>query len=99
MTSNKDMELLSSASNCVVARHVGRRFPGILIQGDTLSTLVDDVDELIDECNSRDTESAKAIAKNIRSKLEDWLVHYERVLEVNGIDRPYAKSMHDRKRS
>ena len=98
MTTSKDIELFSSASNSVVARHAGRRYPGVLIQGDSLSSLVDDIDELIDECVSGENEFAKEIAINIRSKFEDWLIHYERVLKLKGIDLPYAKSISDRQR-
>jgi hypothetical protein len=34
------VEIYSDASNAAVMRHPGRRFPGVLLQGDTLSILV-----------------------------------------------------------
>jgi hypothetical protein len=33
------VEIYSDATNAAVMRHPGRKFPGVLIQGDTLHTL------------------------------------------------------------
>jgi hypothetical protein len=39
------VEELGRAGGLVLAHHVGRRFPGVLIQGDTLLTLMRDLEE------------------------------------------------------
>jgi hypothetical protein len=41
VSAENDIKLLSSASNAFVAHHLERNFPGVLIQGDTLTTLFD----------------------------------------------------------
>jgi hypothetical protein len=37
MAKMKEFELLNDATNTVVARHIERNFPGLLLQGDTVT--------------------------------------------------------------
>lgn len=49
MAKVQEFEVLSDASNAVVARHPSRNHPGVLIQGDSLRALLGDVNELVQE--------------------------------------------------
>lgn len=86
------IEVLDEASNAVVARHVDREFPGILLQGDTLKILLDDLVELREEVDAKDFEAVGDIADSLKEQLEVLLAHYEKVLTQNGMSLPYSKS-------
>lgn len=88
-----DIELLNSATNAVVARHVEREFPGVLLQGDTLKIIFDDLEELIEDLDAKDIDSAKGISEGLKEMFVDLLSHYESVLAENNIVLPYSKSV------
>lgn len=90
MATIQEFELLSAESHCVIARHPGRHHPGVLVQGDTLRALLDDVEELIDEMAAQELQSAKEIILSIHSRIVDTLGYYERTLDSNGLEIPYA---------
>jgi len=96
MSDSQKIELLSDATNEVVARYVERNYPGVLIQGDTLKILFDDLEELQEEIASGDMESAKEISDVIQEKLLDLLTHYEKVLSEHGIELPYFGAVSSR---
>lgn len=90
MAEMQEFELLSSASNAVVARHPGREFPGILLQGDTLRTFLDDIEELSEEVTEGNLEQAKEICKALQERFIEILSHYEHVLDQYGQGLPYT---------
>ena len=88
----QELEVFSSASNAAIIRHPGRRFPGLLVQGDTLNGLRNDVRylaELIGETNEEEDEELHYTLLILREKLDGMLAHYEAVLKAHGIQRPY----------
>lgn len=93
MAERQEFELLSNATNAVVARHLERNFPGLLIQGDTLKTLLDDIEELREEAANGDLEAVKEISDILREKFVELLTHYEKVLEEHGCELPYVGSV------
>ncbi len=95
MASKEEFEVLSDASNAVVARHPARSQPGILVQGDTLRALLDDVDELVEEAEHGDRGNATEIARIVQGRIRDLLEHYERVLDSEDRALPYAKRVSD----
>tara|TARA_R110002074_G_C12341455_1_gene648827 strand:+ start:400 stop:699 length:300 start_codon:yes stop_codon:yes gene_type:complete len=93
MAEMKEFELLNDATNAVVVRHPERNFPGLLIQGDTLKTLLDDIDELREEAFAGDLESVKEISIILQDKFTELLTHYEKVLTEHGLEHPYVGSV------
>jgi len=93
MTEMKEFEVFNEASHAVVFKHVGRNFPGLLTQGDTLKAFLDDMKELHKEVENSDLESIKEIFENVQEKLVDLLSHYEKVLETHGHELPYIDSV------
>lgn len=89
----KEFELFSSATNAVIARHLGRNFPGVLIQGDTLRGILSDIEELREELESRDLEAVEGIAEALQERFIGFLRHYEEVLEKHNIELPYVGSV------
>ena len=72
------VEFVGAESGVVVLKMSERRFPGVLVQGDTLLSLLQDLEE----------ESPDTVAiQTVRS----WLRSYEVVLERNGLELPYPR--------
>jgi predicted RNase H-like HicB family nuclease len=81
------VEIYSDATNAVVMRHPGRRFPGVLIQGDTLASLVMRLDS-IRRSASASAEPADELA-NVHEHLKELLQHYKNVLVSHSIELPF----------
>jgi hypothetical protein len=83
-------EILDHTTNAAVVQLPGRRFPGIVIQGDTLNSLVGaaaTVSRLADHHGSRDLRDEAAA---LRDDLRRLQAHYEAVLSSRGIALPYV---------
>ncbi len=93
MKTTQEFEILSDATNAIVARYIERNFPGILIQGDTLKIIFDDIEEIREAAAAGDLEVVKDLSDSLQSKLQEILVHYEKVLKENCFELPYADSV------
>jgi hypothetical protein len=79
----ESVEIYSDETNRAVMRHPGRKFPGVLIQGDTLFTLC----AMADEACAKD-QSNKELDR-LRAALLDLLLHYKIVLGEHEIRLPF----------
>ncbi|WP_371799133.1 hypothetical protein OG963_15045 [Streptomyces sp. NBC_01707] len=84
-----EAELFTDGGNDAVLRLPGRRFPGVLIQGDTLSVLQADVAELAELCSAGDLEEARNAASLLHAELRAKLERYTAALEAHEITRPF----------
>ncbi|MFF8275078.1 DUF6959 family protein [Streptomyces lateritius] len=84
-----EAELFTDGGNDAVVRLPGRNFPGVLIQGDTLSTLRSDMAELVELCAAGDLVEARHVASLLQADLGAKLKRYTDVLEAHGIARPF----------
>jgi hypothetical protein len=83
------VEIYSDQTNSAVMRHPGRRFPGVLVQGDTLYTLCHRVDAA---CQGADREQPGYDELNeLRNGLWDLLSHYKMVLGEHGLPLPFSE--------
>lgn len=82
-------ELFTDGGNDAVVRLPGRRFPGVLIQGDTLSTIRSDIAELADLCATGDLTEARETAALLLDELDARLQRYTEALAAHGIPRPF----------
>jgi hypothetical protein len=78
----------TDGGNDAVVRLPGRKFPGVLIQGDTLSILQADVAELVELCATGDLGEARHVASLLHADLGAKLQRYTEALEAHGIRRP-----------
>ncbi|MDJ1185047.1 DUF6959 family protein [Roseofilum casamattae] len=93
------VEILSNQSNSVIAATPGRHFPGILLQGDTISNVFDDlkrVYDFISQQSGEEVEDAKYNILSILELLEDNLRHYEYALTKHDRELPYHPSIEQR---
>lgn len=69
---------LGTRGNLRLAHAEDRRFPGLLVQGDTLASLLEDLEE----------EAPNSFAL---LKVRDWLAAYEEMMAERGLDLPYRR--------
>ena len=83
------VEIYSDQTNSAILRHPGRRFPGVLIQGDSLYNLCRRADLIcLDARDSVGDETYQEI-NDLRNALWGYLTHYKMVLGEHGIEMPF----------
>lgn len=85
-----EVEIYSDVTNRAVMRHPGRKFPGMLVQGDNLYQLCLQADALCNELRD-DPSAAFESANKIRNALQDYLSHYRQALTEHGIPLPFRE--------
>lgn len=87
-----ELEVYSQSTNRAVVKMPGRHFPGLVIQGDSLSNLL-----LLAESICKKSEKTSDIdliteARELRNNLQQLLLHYEATLSKHNIPLPYSKA-------
>ena len=72
-------------------RHPGRKFPGVLIQGDTLHSLCVSADEACATARGVMSEDDFESLNEVRNQLWSLLTHYKSVLEAHKIGLPFSE--------
>jgi hypothetical protein len=80
-----EAELFTDGSNNAVVRLPGRRFPSVLVQGDTLAQLRVDLAEVQQALSGGDFNGANDSLAFVLNDLGGWLGHYIEALEKRGI--------------
>jgi len=88
----EQVEIYSDATNAAVLRHPGRRFPGVLVQGDTLWTLCQRADAVCAANRGRLAFQSYDELNELRNALQSFLVHYKAVLAEHGIPLPFSET-------
>ena|SRR5712691_5466800 len=86
-----ELMVLDDATNATVAKLPWRAFPGVLLQGDSLKILHDDVREAAAALRESDIASATEVLDDIDARIGDLLSRYEAALNAAGIELPYSK--------
>ena len=89
-------EILSHVSNSAIVRLPGRQFPGVVVQGDTLSKLFDGARYMLLEFKRLRDEERYYEALMLAEQLQGQLLHYEAVLAQRGMCLPYALPVNQR---
>ncbi len=84
----ESVEIYSDAPNNAVMRHPGRKFPGILLQGDNLHVMVASLRYVMANDASLDKEPAGRL-REVAERMEEMLAHYRSVLTANHIQLPF----------
>ena len=87
----EELEVYSHACNSCIIKMPERRFPGVLIQGDSLSTLYHNVLELVNELEGKVEEETFLQALEIAESLECHLDNYIKTLKNHNIELPFSK--------
>lgn len=87
----KELEVLSEASNVAVVRMPGRRFPGSVIQGDSLSHLRWLAEDVRNRLQDHPDEDLRDTAQELFELLDGRLRQYVNVLDAEGIPLPFNR--------
>ena len=81
------IEIYSDATNAAVMRHPGRKFPGMLIQGDTLHALSQMASTALAgaEPDSDHWHDLKELADDLQSRVD----FYSQVMREHGLKVPF----------
>ena len=84
----KPVEIYSDATNAAVMRHPGRRFPGMLIQGDTLNNLSRMAAAALigAEPESDHWHDLKELADDLRWRVD----FYSQVMREHALELPFS---------
>ena len=86
-----EVEIYSQATNIPVIRMPGRKFPGSVIQGDSLMVLVGLAKEVFEKVKNSDDADLVYGALELKELLEERIEHYESVMEKSGMKLPYNR--------
>lgn len=83
--------MMTGAQNYAVLRLPGRRFPGVLVQGDSLSILTAEVQQALALLRAGDTAGAEEELAYVANHLSGLLDGYIRVLDAAGTPLPFNR--------
>lgn len=85
-----EVEILSETPNHVVLRSPGRRFPGSLIQGDSLNVLLTLARSVRAHARASGDATWRDDAEELHELLQARLLHYQDVLRAAGSLLPWG---------
>ncbi|MGC1429241.1 MAG: hypothetical protein WA822_11685 [Albidovulum sp.] len=83
------VEIYSDTTNAAIMRHPGRKFPGVLLQGDTLHILCKRADIAL-ETLDRNTDAYEEL-NEIRNALWSLKNHYKSTLVEHQVPMPFSE--------
>ena len=86
-----DLEIYADQTNAAVVRHPGRRFPGVLVQGDSLYALCTQADRACAAAKGKLDPGAYDELNALRDALWGYLTHYKSVLGQHQIPLPFSE--------
>ncbi len=89
-----ELEIYSSDSNYAIIKAPNRKFPGVLIQGDTLRVLCQQVQTIALAMKETPNFSEELLStvEDLQEGLLNRLLHYQNALLAHNIDLPYFAS-------
>lgn len=85
-----EVELLTDGGNNAVVRMPERQFPGVVVQGDTLSSLWETARLALEAVRGeRGRHDGIAELASVVQHLDALLTRYEKALDAHGVHRPY----------
>ncbi|GAA3207109.1 DUF6959 family protein [Dactylosporangium siamense] len=86
-----EVEMMTGQHNYAVLRLPGRRFPGVLVQGDSLSILSGEVQQALDLLRAGDTAAAEEELAYVANHLAELVDGYVRILDAAGMPLPFQR--------
>lgn len=88
-----ELEVLSQAPNQAIVQMPGRAFPGSVVQGDSLTILWQLSRSVRDRARRGQDSDLVDEAEELFTLLQGRLLHYQRVLQAQGIRLPYGEAV------
>ena len=89
----EELDVFSTASNAAIIRPPGRQFPGVVVQGDSLSNLYASAIAALTSLRAGDLSDCDEEIIDLCDQLRWRLELYEQVLTAEGIRLPYVPSV------
>jgi hypothetical protein len=86
---SEDVRLLARRGNIAVMQLPDRRYPGVMMQGDTFFILKRDVERLLQLLTESHSKERREEIEEMHETLDRIMGFYEEVCERNGIQLPY----------
>lgn len=83
------VDLLSPAVNFAVVQLPERTYPGVVVQGDTLHSLQQQVEQLRRLLHTGELEELAGEIDDLKEQLSGALTYFEQVCAARGIALPY----------
>jgi len=87
----ESVDIYSDDTNNAVMRHPGRRFPGVLIQGDSLYSMCQAADKICSSARDVLLPETYAELNALRNALWIRLAHYKSILLEHGLPLPFSE--------
>ena len=88
--------ILLNVTNSGIVQMPGKRFPGVVLQGDSLSQMFDDLTDALKAAKARGDEASYYGIFMVAERMQDLLGAYESALAATGKERPYSIAIADR---
>jgi hypothetical protein len=85
------VEIFSDQTNAAVMRHPERRFPGVLIQGDSLYVLCRQADVVCESAKHSLDSGTYDELNELRNQIWGYLNHYKTVLSEHQLPLPFSE--------
>jgi hypothetical protein len=85
----KKIEILSNETNCPVVQMPGRRFPGVVIQGDSLKILLGLSEDIVSFTKDSASEELQGTVAQMNGILSEYVKNYEATMRNCGRTLPY----------
>jgi len=86
------VDLYANVVNAPVIQWPGRRFPGVVVQDDTLHLVLAALRACSHALEVSDMEEAREHLEDALGAIEPLMAVYERTVRAHGIDLPYSSS-------
>jgi hypothetical protein len=83
------VDILSNEINSVVLQLPDRKYPGVVIQGDSLSIIYGLVEDISNNINLDQNHEVTELIDELKDLLGNYVNIYEETLKINNIDLPY----------
>ena len=83
------VEIYSNRTDAAIMRHPGRKFPGVLVQGDNLNLLCMIADSLCAKLQATMEPASYRELDQLRKALKGYHDHYRDTLQEHRIPLPY----------
>jgi hypothetical protein len=88
--------ILAEVPNSGIVQLPGRRFPGVVVQGDSLSSMFDELASALRHAKHRRDEKGYYATFAVASRLQELLAAYENTLGAIGSSLPYSAAIKTR---
>jgi hypothetical protein len=87
----ESVEIYSDATNVAILKHPGRRFPGVLLQGDTLHEMLRKAARVNAAASDLLPEDERYELAELHEHLAELVAHYKRTLAEHNLPLPFAE--------